>query len=82
MTNLFNSGLSELQKVLFLMPSVCDIFVCVKYLSGIAERICAKFTWKTCLVPRLGKFEGQRSRSPGTKTAFLALSAVCLVYVW
>jgi len=33
--------------------------------------ICARFTWKTCLVPHFGKFEsqGQRSRSPGTKTA-------------
>jgi len=38
------------------------------------ERICAKFIWKTCLVPRLDQFEGQgqRSRSPGTKTAFLS----------
>ena len=34
-----------------------------------AERIWAKFTGKTCLVPRSDEFEyeGQRSRSPGTK---------------
>ena len=38
---------------------------------GTAEWICAKFIWKTCLVPRLDEFDdrfkGQRSRSPGTK---------------
>ena len=43
-------------------------FVCVWNISETAERICAKFTWKTCLVPRSDEFEGQdqRSRSPGT----------------
>ena len=37
--------------------------------SGTAERICAKFTGKTCLVHHLDDFEcqGQRSRSPWTK---------------
>ena len=45
--------------------------LCMKCLSisGTAERIRAKFTWKTCLVPRSDEFEcqvkGQRSRSPG-----------------
>jgi len=41
-------------------------------ISGTAERICAKFTGKTCLVFRSDKFEGQgqKSRSSGTKTAF------------
>jgi len=35
------------------------------------ERVCAKFTGKTYLVPRSDQFEcqGQRSRSPGTKNA-------------
>ena len=39
---------------------------------GTAERICAKFTRKTYLVPRSDEFEdqGHRSRSPWTKAAF------------
>ena len=43
-------------------------FVCVWNVSGTAEQICAKFTRKTCFVPHSDEFEGQRSRSPGTKT--------------
>jgi len=39
--------------------AVCDIFVCVSNVSGTAERICVKFTRKTCLVPRSDEFEGQ-----------------------
>jgi len=52
---------SELRKVLFLavFGAVCDFFVCVWNISGTAERICAKFTGKTCLVPRSDEFEGQ-----------------------
>jgi len=42
---------SELRKVLFLALSVTVLFVCVRNISETAERICAKFTWKTCLVP-------------------------------
>jgi len=40
-------------------------------MTGTAERICAKFTWKTCLVLRSDEFEcqGLRSESPGTKNA-------------
>ena len=43
--------------------------VCVCNILGTAERICAKFTGKTCLVPGLDEFEhqGQRSRLPETK---------------
>jgi len=38
----------------------------------------AKFT-QTCLVPGLDNFEGQRSRSPGTKKRhFSALSTTCM----
>jgi len=50
---------------------------------GTAERICAKFTRKTCLVPRSDDFEDQRQRlrSPGTKVAFSALSAVCVRFM-
>ena len=39
------------------------LFVCVWNISGTAERICAKFTEKTCLVPRSDEFEGQGQRS-------------------
>ena len=65
-----------------------DFFVCVWNISGTAERICAKFTRKTCLVPRSegsGKVEGQgqRSRSPGTKTTFFdPFGGLRAVYVW
>ena len=40
-----------------------------QWMAGTAERTCAKFTRKTCLVPRSGHFEcqGQRSRSIGIK---------------
>ena len=40
-------------------------------MAGTTERICAKFTWKTCLVLRTYEFkcEGQRSGSPGTQNA-------------
>jgi len=51
---------SELQKVLFLAPSV---WFFVWNISGTAERICAKFTRKVCFVPRLEEFEGQGQRS-------------------
>jgi len=59
-------------------------FVCVRNISGTAERICARFTRKTCLVPRWDEFEGQgqRSSTPGTKTAFSALSAVCVRFMF
>ena len=59
-------------------------FVCVWNISGTTEQICAKFTWKTCLVPRLDKFEGQsqRSRSPGTNTAFSALLVTCMQFMF
>ena len=36
-------------------------------ISGTAERICVKFTGKTCLVRRSDEFEGQGQRSPGTE---------------
>ena len=63
--------LPHASKVLFLAPSVTFIFLCVSNVSWTNERICAKFTLKTCLVPRSDEFEcqGQRSRSPGTKDA-------------
>jgi len=39
--------------------SVCGFFVCVRNISGTAERICVKFTPKTCLVTRSDEFESQ-----------------------
>ena len=59
------------------LDDFCDIlvclfvFVCHSNISGMTERICAKFTATTCLVPRSNEFEcqGQRSRSQGQKGA-------------
>jgi len=66
--------------------TVCDFFVCVWNSSGPAERTCAKFTGKKCLVPHLDEFEchGQSSRSPGTKKWHFRplrqpVSGLCLV---
>ena len=53
---------SKLRKVLFLALSVCG-FLSVRNMSGTVEQICTKFTWKTCLVPGLDKFEGQGQSS-------------------
>ena len=68
-----------------LAPSVCDfLFVYIWNISGTAEQICAKFTRKTCLVRRSDEFEGQgqRSRPPGQKPAFMSLSAPCMRFVF
>ena len=57
--------------------------------SGTAERIFAKFTQKTCLVPRSGEFEGQGQRSKvkvtknKNKTAFVSqFGGLRAVYLW
>ena len=70
------------REILFLALSV-TFFVCVWNISGTTERICTKFIRKTCLVPHSDEFEGlgQRSRSPGTKTAFSALSVACMRFM-
>ena len=73
---------SELRKVLFLAPPVCVfcfLFVC-EILSGTAERICAKFTRKTCLVPRSDEFEGQ-DRQGQKNCIFSLLGGLRAVYV-
>ena len=44
------------------MISVISLFVCLLYL-GMAKRICAIFTVKTCLIPRSDVFEYQGQRS-------------------
>jgi len=49
---------SELCRVLFLVLSV-TFLVCIWNISGSAEWICAKFTWKMCLVPNSVEFECQ-----------------------
>jgi len=61
-------------------------FICVWNISGTAERICAKFARKTCLVPCSDEFEdqGQRSRSPRTRRHFFrpfwrSACGLCLV---
>jgi len=48
---------------MFLALSVTFLFVCESNMSGTAERICAKFISKTCLVPRSEEFECQGQRS-------------------
>ena len=48
---------NELLNVVF--GTVCDFFVYIWNISGTAERICAKFTRKMCLVLRWDEFEGQ-----------------------
>ena len=55
-------------------------FVCVWNISGIAERICATFTWKMWLVPRSDKFEDQVKGQghQGQKAAFFG--GLCAVY--
>ena len=78
---------SKLRKVLSLALSVTFLFVCVRNISGTAERICTKFTRKMCLSLAGSrwnvKVKGQRSRSPGTKTAFFGpFGSLRAVYVW
>ena len=61
-----------------------DFFDYASNISGTAERICAKFTWKTCSIPRSDEFEGQcqRSRSQGTKWHFSVLLAACMRFMF
>ena len=67
---------SELRKVLFFTPSVCGFLfvydISREPLNGFAPNLHGR---QTCLVPRRDEFEGhsQRSRLPGTKTAFFGL---------
>ena len=75
---------SELWRVLFLASSVCGFFVCVWNISGTIECICTKFAWKTCLVLRSDEFEGQgqRSRSPLTKTGISRPFSTCVWFMF
>jgi len=71
---------SELRKVLFLALSVCAFLFVYEISRGTSERICSKFTRKTCLVSRSDEFEGQGHQ--GQKTAFFGpfggLRTVCV----
>ena len=57
-------------------------FVCVQNISGTTEWICAKFIWKTCLVPRLDELEGQGQGNHGQKWHFFGLSAACVWFMF
>jgi len=64
-------------------PSILG--TCIRQrMAGTAERICAKFTRKTCLVLRSYEFEcqGQRSRSPGTKNALCTPNTPSALTEW
>ena len=82
---LLDSLLPHARKVLFLALSVTfSFFVCASNISGTAERICTKFTGKTCLLPRSDEFEcqGQRSKVKVTrdKTGKTAASSPLTVH--
>jgi len=73
---------SELRKVLFLAPSVCGFLFVYEIsrepLNGFASNSHGRRVWS------LDEFEGQdqRSRSPGTKTAFFGpYGGLRVVYV-
>jgi len=59
----------------FVFSTVCDFFVCFfvchSNISGTAQRICAKFTGETCLVPRsdILKFKVKGQGHQGQKHA-------------
>jgi len=57
-------------------------FVCVWNISGTTERICTKFTYKTCWVPRSDELEGKGQGHQRQKTTFLALSAACVQFMF
>ena len=63
------------------------VFVCVWNIFGTAERICAKFTRKTCLVPRSDEFEALKVKVKGQglrgqKRHVSALSAACVRFMF
>ena len=70
---------SELRKVLFLPPSVCVFCFCMKCL-GNRRMDLGQIHKKDVFVPSLGQVWS--SRSPGTKTAFSALSAAYVRFVF
>jgi len=53
-------------------------------MAGTAERICAKFTQKTCLVLRSYEFQyqDQGSKSPGTKNALRTPNTPAVLTEW
>jgi len=80
----FFTARSELRKVLFLAPSVCFFFVCEisrEPLNGFASNSQGQRVWSLARTNLKVKV-GQRSRLLGTKTAFLALSTVCVRFMF
>jgi len=64
----------------FAAVSLCS-FVCVWNISWTSERICAKFTGKTCFVPCSDEFVGQGHQ--GQKPAFFGpFGGLHVVCVW
>jgi len=63
---------SELWKLLFLVPLVCGFFVCVWNISRNCWTDFHHIHTEDVFGPHLDEFDGQgqRSKSPGTKTAF------------
>ena len=66
----------------FCLFGIGRLWLFVKYLRT-TEQICTKLIRKTRFVPCLDEFEGRRSRSPGTKTAFFGrFGGLRTVYVY
>jgi len=64
--------------------SLC-FFACVWNISGTAERICAKFTRKTCLIPRSDDFwrsEVKGQGHQGQRRHFSSLSVACVWFMF
>jgi len=76
----FFTTCSELQKVVFLVQSVCGFLFVYEISRPTAKRICTEFTQKTCYVPRLDMFEGQGHREQ--KSIFGPFSGLRVVYIW
>ena len=77
---------SEVRKVLLFGAISLWFFVCVRNISGTAERICTAHGRRVRSLAQMSlkvKIKGQRSRSPGTKTAFFSpFGGLRAVYVW
>jgi len=79
---------SELRKVLFLPPPVCEFFVCVyeisrEPLNGFEPNSQGRRAWSLARKSLQVKVKDQRSRSPGTKTVFFVpFGSLRAVYVW
>jgi len=75
---------NELRRVLFLAPSVTFFMYEISRgsLNGFAPNSHGRLIWSLVRTSLNVKVKGQRSRSPGTKTAFFALSAACVRFLF